>query len=394
MQGIGIGRNKEAAENMFDFLEIVRRSNVIYQQRQRGALDHTDAEAIFFLNLIGYWNTDGDETGDAEENSFRRSSLEFASRLSSLFTIDRPLNDTPQLVGGTAIPSGIDPSLKRNNPLSSGGRGIGLQPAFEGCIVEMVERIASLARPSEVDRPVPAARISDGARLFLPGDIVFASDNIGGVASARSHAAAVAAALLECAERYSVTKWWGEQLALPQPPETFTELMSEVFRLAPWRKRWLLDLSDVTGVPVIGALSSTENDQAIIMGAGAGLTLEEAAGKAVTELYQMEHAAAISAWKCANLPAKNVKQGDRVWQSRLDTHSIASFPAFSPTGKVLHSKRPTLARAEIAQILSSKLGDGYIIKRKSAIEQISTAKILFPAFSVKSLARGPSPRPI
>ncbi len=379
---------------MFNILETVQRAGILYQSPDGFIPNPGNKEAVDFLKRVEYFDSNETRTEEVNTQRLRCDLLAFASRFSSLFTIDRPVADAPKLADGTILPAEVDDSLRRIEPISSGGRGLIFQNAFEGCVFEMVERLASLTRRHEMNRPVSARNICDGAKLFLTSEVVFNGRNFRGMASASSRRDAMRAALLECAERFALAKWWNDQWSPPELFELSNDIMPDVFELSPDRKRWLLDLCDVTGIPVVAACSSNERNEAIVTGAGAGATLQEAGHKAILELYQMEYAAAISAWKCANLPDCDVKPVDRLWQSRLDSHSILSFPAFSPTKRASRKKRPALSEEEISAVLTKKIGHGYVIDRSSAIDRIKTIQVLFPRTALNALNKGPDPKPI
>lgn len=194
--------------------------------------------------------------------------LNIAARCDLIFPLGCWAPDVPSLIDASLSRSTFDPIIGQGESIHEGGRGLTLQAAFESCIGEIVERHAILPRQDELRRPVRVRSLASEEEALVPPDLVFTPPGVVGKGSAVGTTAenALCGALLELIERNAVARWWSEQVRRPGPQDTpFPDAVFGDER----RVRRLLDLTMETGVPVTGAVSSTEAGDGIVMGAAA-----------------------------------------------------------------------------------------------------------------------------
>lgn len=152
-------------------------------------------------------------------------------------------------------------------------------------------------------RWVPARRLADGADAWLPAQLVYlgfpsGEPTIGystsnGLAAATDWDTALLAALLELVERDAFMLAWNARLSFPRLdwPSSPALLAYHDRFLAPAGARLsAVDLSNVHGVPVVLAVVRG-SPGALVVGAAAAASPEEAWRKAVTEAYAVRKAA-------------------------------------------------------------------------------------------------------
>lgn len=150
---------------------------------------------------------------------------------------------------------------------------------------------------------VRARRLRDGADAWLPAQLVYlgfprgepmiAYSTSNGLAAGPDWERALLPALLELVERDAFMLAWNARLSFPLLDwEASPKLRADYERyLAPARARLTaVDLSDVHGVPVVLAIVRGRPG-ALVVGAGAAPTVEEAWRKAVAEAYAVRKAA-------------------------------------------------------------------------------------------------------
>lgn len=152
-------------------------------------------------------------------------------------------------------------------------------------------------------RWVAARRLADGADAWLPAQLVYLGFPTGeptigystsnGLAAAADWDTALLAALLELVERDAFMLAWNARLSFPRLDwRSSAGLLGYYDRyLAPAGARLsAVDLSDVHGVPVVLAVVRGRPG-ALVVGAAASASVEEAWRKAVTEAYAVRKAA-------------------------------------------------------------------------------------------------------
>lgn len=143
---------------------------------------------------------------------------------------------------------------------------------------------------------VCALAASNADSVFVPADLVYldfgnevpSMADTNGCAAAADPETARLKALLEAIERDATGRWWYGQRQRPVLPQDgldsaaalFDDL--QAFGLAPC----LIDITTDIGVPVVAA-RGTVKGRFLALGFSAGMTVEEAATKALTEMAQM-----------------------------------------------------------------------------------------------------------
>ena len=150
---------------------------------------------------------------------------------------------------------------------------------------------------------VRGTRLADGADAWLPAQLVYlgpvdhepmiAYSTSNGLAAGPNRGSALSAALLELVERDAFMLAWNTRRSFPLLDWEHSSRFCAYQRryLAPARARLsAVDLSSVHDVPVVLALVRGRPG-ALVVGAGAASTVEEAWIKAVTEAYAVRKAA-------------------------------------------------------------------------------------------------------
>jgi ribosomal protein S12 methylthiotransferase accessory factor len=261
--------------------------------------------------------------------------LQLAGRADELFQLGSPYAPGLVYVGGMARLDRLLDAPGAAVPLSGGGSGLDLAAALGGCLGEIVEYAcqfpAAGAEPPEVEHralaaalsagghadalalwqapdptrriPVmPAIELATGATVALPAALflrgaaetlpVTAMRPLGsGIAAGRTRAEAEEHAVLELIERDAAARWWcfgrpGHALSDGRLGEGYRAVERALDRPAKLRRSWLLDIS--THVPVVAALSCTEDGHALAVGLAARRSLGAAAVAALLEMCQME----------------------------------------------------------------------------------------------------------
>jgi ribosomal protein S12 methylthiotransferase accessory factor len=152
-------------------------------------------------------------------------------------------------------------------------------------------------------RWVAARRLADGAEAWLPAQLVYLGFPHGepaigystsnGLAAAHQWSVALLAALLELVERDAFMLAWNARLSFPRLDWSSSPRLRAYYEryLAPSGARLsTVDLSDVHGVPIVLAIVRG-HPGAVVVGAAAAVSVEEAWRKAVTEAYAVRKAA-------------------------------------------------------------------------------------------------------
>ncbi len=291
--------------------------------------------------------------GPVERN--RALLLRAASRFTRLFTLDCPT--APGLaVFGAEVPLGAGQA-------GASGVGASLIEAFEGCVGEGVELLASLDAPGDRARLRPPPSRPDQAdwlARILPGDAAPADwiellrlDAPGtawlpaglclrrpepefappwplsiGCAAGPTPEAAALHALLELIERDAAALWGrggrrGRPVALEDPAmAAAAALIARLRQGEAARRSWLLDLTTDLGVPVIAALSTGPEGEGFCCGLAARASRAAAARAAILEMAQMEMAHAVVLAKREEAGSAALNAHDRSLLARY--HGIAA----------------------------------------------------------------------
>ena len=301
--------------------------------------------------------------GPAEHGRARL--LRAAGRFTRLFSLDCPTAPGLAVFGAeVALPGG---------PASASGVGTGLLEAFEGCVGEGVELLASAETPADRTRfrPAPpdaalapwlAGILPAGAeprdwvellRLDAPGtawlpaalclrrtEPDFAPPwplSIGCAAGPTPEAAALHA-LLELIERDAAALWWrggrrGRPVALEDPAMApAAALLAALRRGQDGRRSWLLDLTTDLGVPVIAALSTGPEGRGFCCGLAARTARAAAARAALLEMAQMEAAHAVVLAKQAEAGPAALNAHDRTLLARYHGIRAGGCALLDPAG--------------------------------------------------------------
>lgn len=212
-------------------------------------------------------------------------------------------------------------------PFSAGAADVDPERAYRRCIGEAAETLSQFLRPglsptspsdgllaSEADAMIalcgpegdsggwlPATRLDDGSRSSVPATLclrdVGDGERIGrslGCAAGITAMAATRSALLELVERDAVALWWrGDLPAGFLPRETLglagaEEMLHDIRAERTERRTWFLDLTTDLGIPVVAALSASQDGSGMAFGFAARETLAGCIRPALYELAQME----------------------------------------------------------------------------------------------------------
>jgi ribosomal protein S12 methylthiotransferase accessory factor len=211
---------------------------------------------------------------------------------------------------------------------------------------------------------VPAKRLADGERCFLPADICLGRRHdrraiappfmLGtGCAAGPSFEAAALHGLLELIERDAASLWWrGGRRGHAVAPESeagqhAAELLAHIRQGMQNRASWLLDITTDVGVPCVVAVSATLDGFGFSCGVAARLTMSMAAQSAIFEMCQSELAHAV-------VEAKRHERGDAALNARdlahlrrrtgLDTRTCALLHPLPPRGHTLEHDDEDTAR--------------------------------------------------
>jgi ribosomal protein S12 methylthiotransferase accessory factor len=286
-----------------------------------------------------------------------------------MFLLRSPWAPGLRFVGAETCPQPPHGDEKAEASYSLSGSGETLEEAFVSCVGEGVDRVAQIERAGDVTtvaslpdartRLPPEAAVTieqDMASQALPDttplawvkgklldrehlfdgcrDVLLPADwclrrGAGelrlkprtalsvGVAAGPTFEWAASRALLELIERDAAGLWWmggrrGKSIAFDDPA------MAEIARLAGVlrqqtrdRASWLLDITTDIGIPVVVALSCSENGRQLAYGFGARLSIVEAARAAILELCQTELAILFAEIKRAELGEDQLPPADR-----------------------------------------------------------------------------------
>jgi hypothetical protein len=382
----------------FDIDQAVRKATLIYRSLVAGMgvperLSADTPDAFTFLQALGYLREDGSLTGDQVARTRRLSILDVAANCYAIFPIGHWSPGKPYLVGASLSCAEFDATVDNRTIVHAGGRGIHLQAAFESCIGELVERHAVLPKRDELKRPVRVNSLLSEEDSLVPAELFFTPPNEVGKSAAVGTTAEQSRckALFELIERNAVAQWWSKQESRPCPRDV--EFPKDMFERTN-RRRWFIDLTTDIGIPVIGALSSTLSGESIVMGAAAGSRYEAVAVKAALELYQMEHAAALSVSKVTATGSNDLSDGDLLWMSRLESHHTSDFPCFVARGFSRTPDFENLTSDKLAKRLHNLAREVFLKPRETGCEGLYATVILSPGFPTRPKTMAPSPAPI
>ncbi|HBK05886.1 MAG TPA: hypothetical protein DDZ81_08465 [Acetobacteraceae bacterium] len=309
--------------------------------------------------------------GARESASHRASLLRAAAGFNRLFSLRS--EDAPGLV---ALGAEVDAGCLGVGDAPTGGvsgTGMDFRRAFESCVGEAAEYIASFATPDDcfqkltdeqVPAPLqalwrrlrplrrdpaashtdwaPAANLADGALVYLPADLCFRRPAehrdidppwplSTGCGAGADPLDATLHGLLELIERDATVLWLrGGMRGRIVPPGPGASLLGQLRREARRRSTWLLDITTDVQVPVVAAVSCTDTGFGLCRGIACRPTLAAAADAALMELAQMELAYQLSAAKQRVRGAAALNEADRQHIRRYTTIDTATTLAMQP----------------------------------------------------------------
>lgn len=338
-----------------------------------------------------------------------------AARLASrMFLLRSPWAPGLRFVGAETTPQPLEGTAGVSFSLS--GSGELLEEAFVSCVGEGVDRLAQIERPGDIatvaslpevtarlppeaaaaierdmaDQALPETtplawvrgRLLEGEHAFdgcsdvlLPADWCLRraageprlkprTALSVGVAAGPTFDWAASRALLELIERDAASLWWmggrrGRAVPLDDPA------MAEIARLAGAlrqqahdRASWLLDITTDIGIPVVVALSCSENGRQLAYGFGARLSLVEAARAAMLELCQTELAILLAEIKRAEIGEEQLPLVDRAHLERDRMIRADQCELLHPLGVRSMHDEPADELAEFSKIAAAMAAGG------------------------------------
>ncbi len=341
--------------------------------------------------------------------------LRLGAALGALFRLPAP--DAPGLVvfGATidlAAVAGAAPGALP--PASASGVGETAGAALRACLGEAAELLAStetaagrgMMRPTRPGGAAggaalaallrglpwpggrmrtlwhPATRLTDGATVWLPREIVFRASagtrafpppwplSLGcGAGPTPEHAALHG--LLELVERDAAALWWcgglpGRAIALEHPAlRRAAGLLARLRggeRAQPRRRSWLLDITSDLGVATVAALSVEADGRGLCCGTAARAGgLAPAAEAAVLELAQIELGLALARHKAARQGAQALNPRDAAHLQRAGIDAGACpllHPAAPPGADAVLAAEDAPPGAALAALVARLAGAG------------------------------------
>jgi ribosomal protein S12 methylthiotransferase accessory factor len=219
---------------------------------------------------------------------------------------------------------------------------------------------------------VRGTRLADGARAWLPAQLVYlgavddepmiAYSTSNGLAAGPDRETALSAALLELVERDAFMFAWNTRRSFPLLDWERSPRLRAYHRryLAPARAQLsAVDLSSVHDVPVVLALVRGRPG-ALVVGAGAARTVEEAWLKAVTEAFAVRKAARERILAGLEPPAEVLDFPDHIaFYAYEENARHAGFLDASSERRVTESVRPVAV--DLAAHLAARDFDTYAV---------------------------------
>ena len=413
-------------------------SDLIWQAAQQlGAGEvATDARVGRFLSAIEYDRYPPPASVSSLDGlrAHRASLLAVASGMERIFQLNAP--DAPGLVffGGELNPALASPIHSHARLVSVTGKGTSLREAFESCVGEASEYLSQLEldddivekvdadhalallddcsrlfvegllkqaqlHASEVDW-LPATRLSDGGRVFLPADLCWRRPDarrrlsppflLGtGTAAGPSFEAAVLHGVLELVERDALGLWWkggrrGRQApAGSEAHERACELLARLRHGRTTRETWLLDVTSDIGVPCAVAASCDPGGANFAFGAGARLSMSSALRSALLELCQMELAYAAVAAKRSERGDAALNEQDWLHLRRATSINATTCELLQP----LPTLPPTSGSPQSLGALISRLAElrieVYVVEITRPRWAIPSVRLLAPALQLE-----------
>lgn len=321
--------------------------------------------AADLLSRLGYWD------GPPDATPHRVSLLRTAAGFQRLFSLRA--DDAPGLV---VLGAEVDATRLGIADAPTGGvsgTGLDFRGAFEACVGEAAEYIASFAAADDrfqrlTDEQIPeplqalwnrlrplrrepgashtdwalAADLADGSPIYLPADLCFRRPAehrdldppwplSTGCGAGASPLAATLHGLLELIERDATVLWLrGGAPGRVVPPGPGAALLGTLRGDIRGRRTWLLDITTDVRVPVVAAVSCGDNGFGLCRGIACRPTLAGAADAALMELAQMELAYRLSATKRHLRGEAALNEADRQHIRRYESICIETTPAVRP----------------------------------------------------------------
>ena len=372
--------------------------------------------------------------------------VQAAHLASRIFLLRSPWAPGLRFVGAETIPQPLEGTAGVSFSLS--GSGELLEEAFVSCVGEGVDRLAQIERAGDIatiaslsevaaqlppeaaaaverdiaDQTLPKTtplawvrgRLLEGEHLFdgcsdvlLPADWCLRRADgeprlkprtalSVGVAAGPTFDWAASRALLELIERDAASLWWtggrrGKAIPFDNPA------MAEIARLAGVlrqhahdRASWLLDITTDIGIPVVVALSCSENGRQLAYGFGARLSIVEAARAAMLELCQTELAILFAEIKCAEMGEERLPPVDRAHLERDRMIRADQCELLHPLGVRPARDEPVDETAELSTIAGAIAAAGI----ETALVDMTRPEFSIPVVRAVAPALQPMPSAI
>jgi ribosomal protein S12 methylthiotransferase accessory factor len=414
-----------------ELTELLRRSAAVLAG---GGLPEADADVSRLIAALGY------ASGDMAKARERAALLAAAAKLRHLFQLRAP--DAPGLVffGGEADPSLIGWKGTGHDPISLAGAGLSIAQAFESCVGEGVEylsqfdtdadqleratlgqlapslgkdlacfvptllRTVGIASTQPIDW-IPATRLHDRARVWLPADMCLRRSADGrdftapfklstGCGAGASFDDAALHGLCELIERDAVALWWrGGRRARAVDAEgkagrAASALLSSLRGDEKRRVSWLLDITtDDIGVPCVAAVSTAPDGFGMACGFAARPTLQAAVRAAIFEMCQIELGRTVVEAKRREGGEAALNDADRAFLRRTSEIDASRCPLLHPDGP---SGDDAATCVVTLQALTGRLLDlgieAFVLDLTRPVFAIPVARIIAPQLQLEPSA--------
>ena len=411
--------------------------------RAAATLDAASAGAAPAPDVAGLLDVLGYRRADPLAAPHRAALLRAAARF-RVFRLAAP--DAPGLCffGAEVDPAIAGAPGSGLPPASAAGSGLSWGAAFEACIGEGIEYLATIrpehadadrAAPRErlaalhptsrafvaavldacevpADRPIDwisARRLGDNARARFPLDLCLRRAPAArdftpplkpgtGCAAGKTLAAATLHALLELVERDAAALWWrggasGRVTAMESAAScAASALIARLRGGAPGRSTWLLDITTDLGIPVIAAVSVRPDGRGFSYGVACRPNGGAAAEAALFELCQMELGHRLAAERRRRQGEAALSDGDRGHirrAERLDAISCTLLHPTAPgrpawTGPAEDDDAPMLRH--LVAWLASRGIDTYAVDLTRRALGIPVVRVIAPALQLDPCA--------